>query len=194
MKQLTLTLKPKSKLDRRCFLKLTGTAAAITVIPSSLLLSGCNSESIVQGLNIVLQSAEGILNVLAPGDPWAADFQQAVAALQQAEAAWQGGGAINIIVSALNTLEAVTAVVPFTAPYSALIDILVAGIESVLLLIQNQNPSVSVAAAATAHPNPHEGKYHLGRPHAFQTPVGVYRKAWNDAVKANPVLAAAKLQ
>src|ERR1700690_3247925 len=109
-------------MNRRDFGK---TALAVTVAgPALLSIDGCAPSTIVQDLNVVLNEAENVLSVVAADLPWLAEFKAAIAALQSAEAAWQGGSTVQMVIDALNTLVAVTAVIPFTAPYSPLIDVL----------------------------------------------------------------------
>ena len=176
------------QMNRRAFL-ITG--AALAVVPSGLALEGCTSANIEQLINTVLTAAANILVVAEPNAPWIPDMQKAIAALQQAEQSWQAGGAVTIVIDALNTLEVITAVIPFTASYSGLIDILVAGIEAVLALFPAQ--AVQVSKAKVAAPNPHIGRYKLAHK-AFHNQAKEMVAAFNAVALDNPALAGAAIK
>lgn len=161
-----------------------GVGATAIVVP----LAGCTGNQVETAINTALQSAENILAVADPSAAWVTNFRDAVTALQAAETSWKGGGAIAIVESALNTLAAVSAVIPITAPYAPLIGIMVAGIDAVL-------SSLPATAPALAAPNPYRGMVKLkGRSPLHPTHEGAYKAQWNSVVKANPVLAAAALK
>ena len=174
-------------MNRRRFLTRSILAAGTLAVAPSL-VTGCTANEAEGVLNTVINSALAVLKVVEPAASWLPSFAGAIAALQQAETLWKAGGAVNIVESALATLEAVTAAIPVTAVYSPLIDILVAGIDTVLGLLHPAQP-----ASALAGTNSHRGRASLSKPHFLQTRVGAYKSQWNDAVKANPALAAAKL-
>jgi hypothetical protein len=171
------------KMNRRSFL-ISG--AALSVVPSGLLLEGCTA-SIVDLINTVLNAAANVLVVAEPGAPWVAQMQQAIVALQQAEQSWQAGGAVAVVIDALNTIEAVCAVIPFTAQYSVLISVLVAGIEAVLALFPAQ--AVQVSKAKIAVPNPYIGRFTLVHK-AFKSRPDEFKTAWN-ALCTGPLVGAA---
>lgn len=171
-------------MNRRQFLtQSTATATSLFLLP----MIGC-ADNAVKILNTVIDSAVAVLKVAEPGASWVANFSDAVNALKQAEASWQGGSAVTIVISALNTLATVAATIPLTEVYSPLIDILVAGIDAVLLAL----PQAASARLSSQH-NPRVGRVALKKPHMLESHVGVYKKQWNDIVDAEPALAAAKL-
>lgn len=171
-------------MNRRQFLtNSTATAASLFVLP----MVGC-TDNALNILNTVIDSALAVLKVAEPNAPWVSSFNDAVNALKSAEASWKGGSAVTIVISALNTLAAVAATIPLTMVYSPLIDILVAGIDAVLLAL----PQAASAKLSASH-NPRVGRVALKKPHALQSHVGTYKKQWNDIVDAVPSLAAAKI-
>jgi hypothetical protein len=167
-------------MNRRDFGK---AALAVSVAgPALLSIDGCSTSTVVQDINVVLNEAENVLSVVASDAPWLSDFKAAIAALQTAEAAWQGGGAIQIVIDALNTLVAVTAVIPVTAAYSPLIDVLVAAIVDVLALLPASSSSAKLKATAVA--NPHVNAYKIS--HRWgRTPAGDFKAAWNSVASAH---------
>jgi hypothetical protein len=174
-------------LNRRLFLKTASATGAIVMIsPAALILDGCDGSAVINLINVALQAAENVLAVVEPGAPWVGNFQAAITALKNAETTWQSGGAVQIVIDALNTLVAVTAVIPLTAVYSPLIDILVAGIEAVLA-------ALPASTTAKLSRNPHYGHTQLKKPHLLQSKAGAFKQQWNDVVNANPALAKAKL-
>jgi hypothetical protein len=171
-------------MNRRTFVRVGTLAGGCTLLVPSLLLEGC--ESIKDLLNVVLASAEAIVKVAEPNASWLSEVSNAVAALEGAESNWEGGSPISIVESALNTLEAVLGVIPLTAVFSPLVDVLVAGIEAVLNAI---SPAPSTTAAPAVAPratvaNPHRGRVTLKPAHAFQTRAGAYKQQFNAAAKA----------
>jgi hypothetical protein len=162
---------------------------------SALSVSGCSvsASDIENSINVAIQSAEAVLAVAEPGASWVSSFSNAVTALEQAETQWKGGGAVAILESALNTLAAVSAVIPFSAPYAPLVGILVAGIDAVLSSLPvTASVGATVAAPVTT---PYRGKVKLkGRSLLHPTHIGAYKAQWNAVAKANPLLTAAILK
>jgi hypothetical protein len=156
--------------------------------------TGCTANQVENNVNAVLSAAQAVLKVAEPNAPWVPQLTAALTVLQQAEASWKGGSSITIVESALNTVAAVASVIPITSAYGPLIDILVAAIDMVLSTIQADNPTVKVKATAPAGQFNHHGRVQLKKPGAFQNQAGAIKAQWNAAVKANPALAAAKLQ
>ena len=135
-------------LTRRQFGKGISITIFAAMTPGIVVLEGCtlSMQEIENLINTALNAANAVLKVAEPGAPWVADFSAAITALEQAEASWKAGGTVAIVEAALNTLAAITAVIPITAVYSPLIDILVAGIDAVL--------SALPVTIAVAQPSP----------------------------------------
>lgn len=167
--------------NRRTFFLGAGALALTAAV--TLPTIGCtpNWEGI---LNTLITSGEAVLKVAEPNAMWLKPFESALTALQGAEAQWKAGSAITIIESALNTLAAVAAVIPFTAVYSPLIDILVAGIDAVLSAISPAPSGTKLAAAHNAR---------VGRAKLKAQTQSAYKAQWNAYVATYPALAAAKI-
>lgn len=168
-------------ITRRQFGKRSLTTVATLALASSfpLVLTGCSFDA--KGLiNTVIASVKAILRVAEATASWAASLQAALTALQQAEAAWEAGGAVVIIEDALDTIEAVVAVIPLTAPYAPLVAVLVAGIDAVLSYF---TPAAAAAVRATKG-GPYAGRVGLTKPRFLQTQVGAYKGQWNQQAKA----------
>ena len=172
-------------MQRRDFLKRTATVGAIIAVsPSALLVEGCPSVNVKALLNTVLDSAQAILKVATPNAPWIPALESAIVALQQAEQQWSAGSSVQIIISALNTLQAVLAVIPVTAAYSPLIAVLVAGIEAVLAAVVPQPAPTPVTLNAAKNPYLTSHRVVLNKPHFLQSRQGAYKAQWNaTAVK-----------
>ena len=155
------------QMNRRAFLV---TGAALAIVPTSLALEGCTVD-LKALLNTVLDSAVAVLKVAGTTVP---GLQEAIAALQAAEASWTSGSPGAVVIDALNTLSDILAVIPTTAVYAPLVAILVAGIEAVLAAF-----GVTATPAAKAIMNPYHGAAQLNKPHAFQTYQGAYKAQWN---------------
>jgi hypothetical protein len=183
-------------MNRRIFMKRAAVAgAAATLVPSSILMEGCTFNT-TGALNTILDSLLAILKVAESGASWVSTLGSAIAALEQAEAQWKAGSSSEIVIDALNTVEAVLAVIPATAAYSPLIDIAFAAIEAVMkefgltvqlttkLQVENRRKVVnSVHYKATELKGPN---------FLHPTWTGAYKAQWNsECVKLN--LTAAKI-
>lgn len=171
---------------RRIFLRrlIAATSLAIASGATTVTIAGC-SFSVKGVLNVIISAVQGLLKVI-PASALATSLSNALNALVQAEATWTSGGAPAVIIDALNTLEAVVAVIPFTAVYSPLIDVLVAGIESVINYFV---PATSVTATARFN-DPHRGRVQLAQPHFLESHQAAIAKQWNDACDATGLVAA----
>ena len=100
-------------MNRRKFLKRLASATAIALAAgaTTVTIEGC-TFNITDAINTVLNSALAILKVAEPGATWTGALANAIAALQKAETQWQSGGAATVVIDALNTIEAVLAVIP----------------------------------------------------------------------------------
>lgn len=165
---------------------LSFTLFSTTAVP----LTGCTSASTVNEINVVLTEATNILVVADPNAAWVPDLKAAVVALKTSEASWQAGGPIQDVDDALNTIIAVTAVIPQTEKYSPLIDVLVAGVEVILGALPVTSSAVT-AHAITVN-NPHLGMVTI--PHKFaHSRTKEFIAAWNKAAVDND-LATATIQ
>lgn len=174
-------------MNRRTFVKTAGaTGTLLCVAPPAVLFEGCTDSSVISLINVALTAAEKVLAVAEAGATWVESFKTAINALKTSEAAWQTGSSVQIVIDALNTITNVLAVIPITAVYSPLIDILVAGIEAILQALPQ-------STTAKLSQNQHFGRATLNKPHIFQNKTSAFKEQWNRAVAANPALAAAKL-
>ena len=161
-------------MNRRRFI---GSAAAVATLPiANFGLMGCTVD-VKALLNTVIDSALAVIKVADASEPWLPSLQAAVTALENAEAAWTAGSIPAIVIDALNTLEAVLAVIPATAAFSPLVAILVAGIEAVL---SAAGVTLSPLQKARVARNPYKGMATLEHPHLLQTYQGAYKSQWND--------------
>jgi hypothetical protein len=140
-------------------------------------VTGCSGSQVTNEINVVLTEAVTILSVADPNAAWVPQLQQAVAALKIAEANWTAGGTVQIVIDCLNTIEAITAVIPFTAVYSPLIAVLVAGIEAILA-------ALPASTTSKLSQNPYYGRYQMVD-HWYHTPAGNFKANWNSVAKAH---------
>jgi len=160
-----------------------GKAALALISFATLSLTGCaltpaNAKALI---NVLITSIQNILKV-STNAPWVGDLAAALTALQTAEASWSAGGTVAVIDDALNTLTAVLAVIPLTAIYSPLVDIVVAGIEAVLAVLPVATGSAKLRAAISS--NPHHGRIVLNKKSLrHETPQGAYKSQWNGLCK-----------
>lgn len=168
---------------------------SVGMLPVTTTATGCSGQQVVNEINVVLQQAAAVLAVAEPNAPWVPQLKNAIGALLTAEQTWQTGGKAQIVIDALNTIVAITAVIPVTAVYSPLIDVLVAGIEAVIVAMNPLvvNPPGPTPVAATAARNPHVGAYTIHR-HWYHSPSTDFRDAWNSVATHSPELAGAVLK
>lgn len=173
---------------RRNFLK--SSATAIVALPfASTLMVGCSTPELEGYLNAVLQSAESILGLTSSTDSWYNQLVEAINALKATESTWSGATITAAIEAALNAVDAVLAVIPFTAQYSPLIDILTTAIETILSLFFPPTPK----AAFKATRNPHSGRVTLKTKGRLQSVSSAYKQQWNDTVVGLQLPVSAKL-
>jgi len=174
-------------MNRRSFMQRLASATALIMAAgaATVTLEGCTVD-IKSAIDTVLNSALAILKVAEPNAAWAGELANAIAKLQQAETTWAAGGAAAIVVDALNTVEAVIAVIPITAPYAPLVDILVAGIEAVMSAFGLVATAYAggLAKRKTVVNSAHFGRAHLNGP-SFTHPSwqGAYKAQWNAKAK-----------
>lgn len=172
-------------MQRRSFLKMSGSGLAIAALtPTGLFMSGC-SFSVTGMVNTILNALEAILKVAEPNASWLPSLQSAITALETAEQSWQTTGTITVIEDALNTVAAVCAVIPLTEVYSPLIDVIVAGIEAVLNYFSPAGVATMKAVA-----DPHLNRVVLKKPHAFQTYQGAFKDQFNETARGLGLTAA----
>jgi hypothetical protein len=165
------------ELNRRQFGKTALTAAGIVMVAPATLLRSC-STSISGLVNAVISSAEAILTIAEPGASWIPTLTAAVTMLKDAETKWKSGGAVTILLDAINVVQTVLGYIPVTAPYAALISIAIAGVEAVIAALPT-----SLKMRVTLESNPYVGKVQLRKPHILQTQVGAYKAQFNDVAK-----------
>jgi hypothetical protein len=164
MKEKTM----KAQLDRRKFMSALAAigvvgrfAGIIALSPVAFMMTAC-SFSVSGVLNVIIGAVQGILTI-AGDAPWATELSAALATLQQQIAAWKTGSPAAIVIDALNTIEAIAAVIPFTAVFSPLIDLLVSAIESVIDYFTSQ-PANAIAAIRFTHArSTRQTNAHIGR-------------------------------
>ena len=154
---------------------------AVMLVTLPFATTGCTSSQVVSEVNTVLTEASNVLVVAEPNAPWVPQLQAAITALKTSEASWTSGGAVQDVINALNTVEAITAVIPMTAAYSPLIDVLVAGVEAVLAALP---PSTSTAAVKAVY-NPHVGQVKLSGKSAK-----AFTAQWNATAAAHGLVGA----
>lgn len=158
-----------------------GLAAAVT-LPASLLETGC-AFSVEGTISTIISALGGILTYVGSSQPWAAAVQAALTALETQVAAWKAGGAAQYLIDALNAVAAVLAVIPLTAIYSPLIDLIVSGIEAIVNYFAPPTAGagpMSMAKSPNAT-NPHRNRVPLKTPGMWQSPLSSFKQQYNDA-------------
>jgi hypothetical protein len=165
-------------MNRRSFVKLSSLATAALLLPATLFTAGCDYAKSL--LNTVISAVQAILKVAEPTAPWAVSLSNALTALVNAEAQWSAGGAVAIVIDALNTIENVLAVIPQTAVFSPLIAVLVTGIDAVLAVLVPTVATAVVKPKVTLAKNPYKGAVPLRKRRFYQTHSEAFKSQWND--------------
>jgi hypothetical protein len=156
-------------------------AGMLAIAPVAFVMTACGF-SVTAVLNVIIGAVQGILRI-AGNVPWASELSQALATLQQQIATWKSGGPAALIIDALNTIEAIAAVIPLTKVYSPLIDLLVSAIESIITYFQNQGTSnrlVTFTRPRANVNNLHLGRVPCAKPDKLHpTYEGVLKAQWN---------------
>lgn len=175
-------------ISRRDFGRgIVGVAGFSLLGGGSLALEGCSLDPKAL-INTVLTAAEAILKVAEPNATWLAPLQAAITALQQAELQWSAGSAVQIVIDALNTIQAVLAVIPVTEVYSPLIAVLVAGIEAALTyFVPPQSAHVNSKSIRMRVNNPYLSSRRVElKPRSFFHPTyqSAFKAQWNELADA----------
>lgn len=116
-------------IDRRTFLELSGTGAAVAVLtPSMLLMTGCSLKGDAQN---VLDALTAIYNA-DPTAAWAPDLQIAIGDMTTAIADWNGSSVNCELQSAVTIAAAILDSIPLGALIDLIVTIALAGIRSLL--------------------------------------------------------------
>lgn len=151
---------------------------------ASIGLTGCTmtlqqKEALV---NAVVSAAGQIVAQAEPGATWVPAMESAITALKNSEAGWVDGGTAQNIIAALNTISAIAAVVPVTAPYAGLIAVLVAAVDAILAVLP---ASTNQALMAVTIPNGPYYNYHgrakIAHPFYRGMNAGDIENAWVKA-------------
>lgn len=162
-------------MNRRLFITRATKLAVLFAAAPAVLITGC-TESIKDLLNTVIDATEGLLKVIEPSASWFGALQSALTALTAAETSWMNGGGLQIIESALSTVESVLGTIPITAAYAPLISILVSGIDALLEKVYpSAKPTLSVRAST------YRGRVTLKKPRILQSRATAFRNQWNEA-------------
>lgn len=162
-------------MNRRLFLTRTSKLALVLATAPAILATGC-TESVKDLLNTVIDATAGLLKVVEPSASWFGPLQSALTALTASETDWMNGGGVQIIESALATVEAVLGAIPITAVYSPLIAILISGIDA---LLEKLYPAGKAPVALKV--SVYRGRVALKKPHALQSSSSAFRSQWNQA-------------
>ena len=158
---------------------------SLAVLP--LTLTGCVSARTL--LNVAITAVLNLLKI-AGNSPLVAGLSAALTALQQAVASWTGGSITQDVIDAANTVAAVLDAIPATAPFSALIDVAVAGFDAVIALFPSA-PTSAAALRIKAMRSLHRGsaiynevRAKITKPGAFHTGQGEFTDEWNTTAVA----------
>ena len=153
--------------------------------------TGCSPSQVENQINVLSQQITGLLAVAEPGKAWVVDLQKELPLLAQTEASWKAGGSVQDVINVLNEIELIVAVVPSTAVYSPLIDLIVTGADMVLAkflpTITPATPVTSSAKMGAMMVNVHRGRVQIRS-------ASDSRSKWAAVVKGNPALAGAALK
>lgn len=179
-------------IDRRTFLKLSGTGAAVAVLtPSMLLMTGCSLKGDAQN---VLDALTAIYNA-DPTAAWARDLQIAIGDMTTAIADWDGSSVNCELQSGVTIAAAILDSIPLGALIDLIVTIALSGIRA---LLANLAPCLIAAALAKKLSRAYSGTFHSTTPayaqyySQFKSEArwrvgGDFKKAFNDGAKASGI-------
>ena len=110
-------------------------------------LNACTSQTTLSALVTTLGNASAAIATLegnaALGKQLQADTSVAAAAIL----AWKSGSAATEVIQALNIVQADLNLIPYIAPYSALIDIGIATVDEIITIVTGASPTPPPASA-----------------------------------------------
>jgi hypothetical protein len=168
-------------MNRRKFLQ--SSAATALVLASPAFITGCNSNTIAELVQVLGNSAASIAS-LQGNTALAQKLKTDTAAAVVAVTNWKSGSPTQMIIEALNLVADDLNLFPQIGPYAPLIDLAIGTVESILALLPA--PVAPVAPHATrrtvtlAQPAPKTAK--------------AYKAQFNAIVAGNPALASAEIK
>lgn len=139
-----------------------------------LTLTSCTSQTTIAALVTTLGNASAGIASLEGNSTLATALKTDTAAASAAVLNWTKGSASTEVIEALNVVEADLNLIPYVAPYSALIDIGIATVEEIIAIIQPAAPS---APHTIILHNPYTGKVPKDADH--------FKAVWNAAIAAD---------
>lgn len=153
---------------------------AFAVVP----MTGCSmSKTQLKSYGDTIDTAVASILTLTHNSQIAAQVKQAQQVFDNAVQNWSGASTSSMVISSLNAVEAALALIPQTAAYAPLVDVVIAAAESIIASLPVNNTSAIVKAnhqvRATNTP-------------LFKSPKQ-FVAAWNAVVAAHPDLHVAPL-
>jgi hypothetical protein len=128
-------------LTRRHFL---ATSAAVFVLPSSLLLEGCNTTTVAEFVTLIGSDAAALATYFGAGGV-AAQLTSDVALIAKDIANWQSGGAAADAIQAINDMVALLGQIPITENYAPLIILIGSALTGLLALLPSPQASIKAS-------------------------------------------------
>jgi len=169
-------------MNRREVLKWGGAGVTLTCLSPTILLEGCGVSTIQAYIIAVDTAVTGVLDLL--GDSALAEkIQNAVNAVNKALSNWTSGTIPQMVVEALNALQAVLDTVPMSNLLTTAINIAITAIDAILAV--SGGDKIMSLATARLHKHP--------RPNETLSTHRQFAKAWNSAIDNAGLPAKAKV-
>ena len=157
-------------------------AIPILILAITLTTVACVTQSVLATLITTLGNASASIAALEGNATLATTLKADTAAASSAVLNWQKGSASTMVIEALNIVEADLNLIPYVAPYSALIDIGIATVDEIITIVTKAAPPAA-SSMKSITPGRHvklTGKVPHNRKHFVST--------WNTVAASDPKL------
>ena len=160
------------------------------LFPVTVATSGCSQSDAINLANAFIASAKAIV-AADPSAPYVANLEEAITAMETAEAGWNGSSVNCALGSAANTaVEIIDQIAP-ASPVALIATVAVAGFDALQAVLfpctsTATSPAALVAHTVSGHSLRNSASYastkeSIGRARLF--PAHAYRSAFNKAAK-----------
>lgn len=156
-------------------------AIPILILAITLTTVACVTQSVLATLITTLGNASASIAALEGSATLATTLKADTAAASSAVLNWQKGSSAVMVIEALGIVEADLNLIPYVAPYSALIDIGIATVDEIITIVTGAAPPVPAIKRVTVM---HHVKLTGKTPHNRKHFVSM----WNSVAASDPKL------
>jgi hypothetical protein len=135
-------------MNRRMFLQsAAASATGLAVLPSSLLLTGCNNQTIADFVTVIAKDAATLATYFGQSS-LATQIVTLASQIAVDITNWQSGSAATDAIAAINDLIGLINSIPIAVPYAPLIILVLSALTGLLALLPNSVPAMKAETRA----------------------------------------------